>query len=159
GLDFSPQACEFARRRTDVPVVQGSILALPFPDRAFNAVVSLDVVGQVEDPATAFREFARVVRPGGVVLVNVAAFRWLWSYHDDHCETKHRFTRRELAALARSAAFDVVFSTYANMTVLPLIAARRKLFPPRADTSDVAVQPAAIDATLGAIAGLEHAWT
>lgn len=158
GLDFMPLACELARERTSVEIVQGSITQLPFPDGGFDAVVSADVVCQVADGAQALREFARVVRPGGVVLVNVPAFMWLWSYHDDTCETQHRYTRPELAGLFRDAGIRVDFATYTNLLPLPLIAARRKLFPPANPTSDVQLYPAPIEATFAAMARLEFAW-
>jgi SAM-dependent methyltransferase len=159
GLDFMPLACELARERTGAEIVQGSITSLPFGDDAFDGVVSADVVCQVEDGARALREFARVVRPGGAVLVNVPAYRWLWSYHDDTCQTKHRYTRRELTGLFRAAGLTVSFASYANLFPLPLIAARRKLFPPTQPTSDVQVYPAPIEAAFASMAALEHAWT
>jgi SAM-dependent methyltransferase len=158
GLDFMPLACELARERTGTEIVQGSVTELPFADGSFDAVVSADVVCQVEDGARALREFARVVRPGGAVLVNVPAFRWLWSYHDDTCETKHRYTRSELAGLFRSAGLTVEFASYANMLPLPLIAARRKLFRPANPTSDVQLYPAPVEAGFAGLAALEFAW-
>ncbi len=159
GLDFMPLACELARERTGAEIVQGSITSLPFGDAAFDAVVSADVVCQVEDHAQALREFARVVRPGGAVLVNVPAYRWLWSYHDDTCQTKHRYTRSELVALFRAAGLAVRFASYANLLPLPLIAARRKLFPPVQPTSDVQLYPASVEAAFAGMAAVEHGWT
>jgi SAM-dependent methyltransferase len=159
GLDFSPVACALARERTSAEIVEGSITELPFPDRSFDAVVSADVVCQVADPARALSEFARVVRPGGAVLVNAPAFRWLWSYHDDTCETKHRFTRPELVRLFDTAGIDVAFSSYANMLPLPLIYARRKIFRPSNPTSDVQLYPAPIEAVFSSMASVEYAWT
>lgn len=158
GLDFSERACALARARTDAEIVQGSITALPFGDGAFDAVVSADVVCQVEDGGAALREFARCVRPGGAVVVNVPAFRWLWSYHDDTCETRHRYTRPELARLFAAAGIRVEFATYANMLSLPLVAARRKLFRPARPTSDVRLYPAPVEALFAGLAAAEYAW-
>lgn len=159
GLDFMPQACEMARQRTGKEVAQGSITALPFADGVFDAVVSADVVCQVEDGALALREFARCVRPGGVVLVNVPAFMWLWSYHDDTCETKHRYARPELVDLFRAAGLAVEFASYANLLPLPLIVARRKLFRPAKPTSDVQLYPAPIEILFSTLAWFEFQWT
>ena len=158
GLDFMPLACALARERTGAGIVQGSITELPFADGSFDAVVSADVVCQVEDGARALREFARVVRPGGIVLVNVPAYAWLWSYHDDTCETKHRYTRPELAGHFRAAGLTVEFASYANLLPLPLIAARRKLFRPARPTSDVQLYPALIEAGFAGLAAAEFAW-
>lgn len=158
GLDFSPLACALARERTGVEIVEGSITELPFPDGGFDAVVSADVVCQVEDGARALREFARVVRPGGVVLVNVPAYQWLWSYHDDRCQTRHRYTRAELAGFVQAAGLEVLRVGYANLPALPLIAARRKLFPPSEPTSDVRLYAPPIEWMFAGLAALEFAW-
>ena len=158
GLDFMPLACELARQRTGVEIVQGSVLDLPFGDAVFDAVVSADVICQVEDGIRAVRELARVTRPGGVVLVNVPAYRWLWSYHDDQCQTKKRYTRRELVEVFGWAGLQVEQASYANLPVLPLIAARRKLWPVPSGGSDVRLYPAAIERTFAALAALEFAW-
>jgi len=158
GIDFMPQACALARSRTAMEVVEGSITALPFGDGVFDAVVSADVVCQVSEPGKALREFARCVRPGGVVLVNVPAYMWLWSYHDDTCETQHRYTRPELVGLFRLAGLEVEFASYANFSVLPLIAMRRKMFPPGNPTSDVKLYPAWIEGVFRFLAWLEFSW-
>ncbi len=158
GLDFMPLACALARERTGGEIVQGSITALPFGDAAFDAIVSADVVCQVVDGALALREFARCVRPGGAVLVNVPAYRWLWSYHDDTCETRHRYTRPELAGLFRAAGLEVAFASYANCLPLPLIWMRRKLLRPATPTSDVRLYPAPVETVFAALARVEFAW-
>ncbi|HLP01785.1 MAG TPA: class I SAM-dependent methyltransferase [Opitutaceae bacterium] len=158
GLDFMPLACTLAQERTGGTIVQGSITALPFGDATFDAVVSADVLCQVEDRALALREFARCVRPGGAVLVNVPAYRWLWSYHDTTCETKHRFTRPELVRLFRAAGLRPTYATYANCLPLPLFWARRKLFRPAHPTSDVQLYPAPIEVGFAALARAEFAW-
>lgn len=158
GVEVSPLACALARERTAAEIVEGSITALPFADGSFDAVTTGDVLYHLEDPAAALREFARVLRPGGVVVVNEPAYRWLWSYHDEAVSSKHRFTRPELAAALRHARFAVRFASYANMTILPLVIARRKLFPPAAPTSDVEMPPAPVEKLLGGIAALEQAW-
>ena len=159
GVDLSPVACGLARERTGVEIIEGSITALPFGDGAFDAIATGDVLYHVEDPAAALREYSRCVKPGGVVLVNEPAYKWLWSYHDDAVESKHRFTRPELVALFRQAGLEVVFASYANMLALPLVVVRRKVFPPARPTSDVQLYPAPIEAVFSAMAWLEHAWT
>ncbi|HEY8993772.1 MAG TPA: class I SAM-dependent methyltransferase [Lacunisphaera sp.] len=159
GADISPLASALARERTGAEIVDGSITTLPFAEGSFDAVTTGDVLYHIEDTTAALRELARCLKPGGVVVVNEPAYRWLWSYHDDAVESKHRFTRGELIAQFRAAGLDVKFSSYANMLLLPLVVARRKLFPPAQPTSDVHLYPAPIEAGFSAMAAVEHAWT
>jgi ubiquinone/menaquinone biosynthesis C-methylase UbiE len=158
GLDFSPVACSLARERTEAEIVQGSITQLPFADQSFDIVTNADVISQVEDPSLALSEFARVLRPGGVLVINVAAYRWMWSYHDDTCETRHRFRRSELMRMVNASGLRPHQASYANMFVFPFIIARRKLFPPSNPTSDVKLYSPAVENVFGIMASLEHLW-
>lgn len=159
GLDYSPLACQLARERTGAAIVEGSITALPFPDASFDAILSVDVVCQVDDPARAIREFARCIRSGGVVLINVPAYPWLWSHHDIAVQSVRRFTRPDLVAHARAAGLETVYSSYANSFLLPAAIFRRKLFPPRVATSDVSLLPWPLEAMFSALAWGEFQWT
>jgi ubiquinone/menaquinone biosynthesis C-methylase UbiE len=159
GIDFSGLACEFATKRCpDAEIREASITGLPFADASFDAVVSLDVVCQVEDREKAFAEFFRCTRPGGAVVINLPAYRWMWSYHDDTCQTKHRYGRRELADLLTAAGFTAVRVTHWNMLPFPLLVLKRKVFRTASATSDVRLFPAPIEACFNAAMALEHAW-
>lgn len=159
GVDLSPLACGLARERTGAEIVEGSITALPFGDGTFDAVTTGDVLYHVADTAAALAEIVRCVKPGGAVVVNEPAYPWLWSYHDEAVASKHRFTRPGLVAHMQAAGLRVQFASYANMLALPLVVARRKLFPPAQPTSDVQLYPAPVEAGFSAMAWAEHAWT
>jgi len=68
GCDFSLQMLRAGRSRP-VPLVAGDALALPFAGDAFDAVAISFGLRNVADPAAALREFARVTRPGGRLVV------------------------------------------------------------------------------------------
>jgi ubiquinone/menaquinone biosynthesis C-methylase UbiE len=96
GLDISPTACELARQRTQVKIREGSLTTMPFGDHPYDAIVTGDVLYHVDDVPQVLGEIARCLKPGGIVVMNEPAYRWLWSYHDTAVESKHRFTRAEL---------------------------------------------------------------
>lgn len=159
GLDVAPLAVQLARERTACPIAEGSVTALPYADASFDAITSIDVLYHLEKPAEALREFARCVRPGGLVIINVPAYRWLWSYHDTAVNSHHRFTRSEIKTLLRDVGLQPVYATYWNTLLFPAIVLRRKLLPaPRDGSSDVREYSAPISALLRALLGIERLW-
>ena len=156
GLDISPLACTYARQRSSASIVEGSVEALPFSTNQFDAVVSADVLYHINDTSKALQEFGRVLKPAGILVVNVPAYNWMWSYHDDLVDTKHRFRRSELASLLQQAGFEITISSYANLLIFPLIIARRKIFVPANPSSDVKPYPPLIEALCGSMAALEY---
>jgi SAM-dependent methyltransferase len=128
GIDLAPEAIAFCRER-GVRVLRASLLALPFEDASFGAVTSFDVLyhAWVTDDRAAVAEMARVVRPGGVLLVRVPALRALWGAHDVEVQSRHRYTRRELETLLEGSGLRVERATYCNALLLPLLFARRTL--------------------------------
>jgi len=158
GVDFSPLACALARQRCPAEISEGSITALPYRDNQFDAIVSIDVLSHIEKPRDGLSEFYRCLRPGGIVVINVPAYRWLWSYHDVAVQGEWRFNRREMTVLTQRAGFTILQSTYRNMLPFPLVVLRRKLFPPSDPTSDVRLYPGPIEAGFNALMAIEHAW-
>jgi len=175
GVDLSPVACALARARWSAPtprslgeggpagrpaplVVEASLTALPFPDDAFDAVVSADVLYHVADDSAALRELRRVLRPGGVLILNLPAHPWLWSYHDEAVGGLRRYRAGELSRQLQAAAFTPVLLTHWNTLLLPLIAARRKLLPAPAGGSDVQEFSPPLEWLGRAATALERAW-
>ena len=74
---------------------------------------------------TALAEAARVLRPGGRLLLAVPAYAWAWSSHDVHNDHHRRYTRPRLVRALTEAGLDVVRSSYAFASVFPLFAAHR----------------------------------
>ncbi len=159
GVDVEPLACARARERaTGAEIREGSVTALPWADGFFDAVVSADVIYHVEDDAAALREFFRVLRPGGIVVINVPAYRWLWSYHDEATHAKRRYGRGELIVKLQAAGFAAVRATHWNALPLPLVVARRKLLPAPVGGSDVQLYPAPVEAAFNGAMTLERGW-
>ncbi len=105
--------------------VCGSAEALPFADGAFDVAAAFDVVEHCEDDALAVSELARVLAPGGRMLLSVPAYQWAWSDHDVRAGHHRRYTRPRLERLVEGAGLTVARSTYAFGAVFPLFVAER----------------------------------
>jgi ubiquinone/menaquinone biosynthesis C-methylase UbiE len=84
GLDIDRAALRVAATRGNAPgdaarYVEGRIEQLPFRDATFDVVVAVTVLCLVPDRPTVVREAARVLRPGGRLIVGDLG-RWnLWA--------------------------------------------------------------------------------
>jgi SAM-dependent methyltransferase len=149
GIELSPTSVRLARARNCGEVLEGSVLDLPFPEGAFDLVVSLDVIEHLQDDAGALRELRRVTRPGGALLVTVPAYQWLWSGHDEVNHHHRRYNRRTLLAAAVSAGWRAERSTHFNSLLLPIAILLRALerFKPSTTKSslDLWVPPAPLN--------------
>ena len=125
-VDLSTEATIVARRRgLDVARMDAGNLA--FPDASFDVVVVLDVIEHLEDDAAAVRELRRVLKPGGVLLATVPAYKWLWSSHDVANHHFRRYRQSELRRLLRGGDFHVEVCSYVMMSMLIPAAAYRLL--------------------------------
>jgi ubiquinone/menaquinone biosynthesis C-methylase UbiE len=73
GVDLTPAMLRRARRRArqrgDVVLHLGNVMALPYPDHSFDAVVMHLILAVVPHPQRALQEARRVLKPGGEVLI------------------------------------------------------------------------------------------
>ena len=79
GVDINPRNVALVQERLpDHRVVLGDVEALPFADGSFGTVLCTEVIEHIPDPSAALREFARVLRPGGVLVGSVPARSLIW---------------------------------------------------------------------------------
>lgn len=158
GVDLAPEALSLARRRGLSRLARASVEALPFAEASFDVVTSFDVLYhlRVEDDLVALGELRRVLRPGGLALVRVAAHNWLRGAHDEAVHTRHRYHRRELVDKLRAAGLVVERASYANCLLFPIAPAKRLLERrDPAGTTDLWQPPAPLNALLGRLLGGE----
>ncbi len=122
GIDLSPLAIAFCRDRGLDNVLEGDMCAMPFANESFDAAICSSVLYHqwVTDVGRALREIHRVLRPNGVLLINVPAFRFLHSAHDDAVMTARRFRKPELYHLLLENGFTIRRLTYWTTLLFPL---------------------------------------
>lgn len=128
GIDLSPAMVKRAQEKlgSNAKIVQGDAEALPYADGSFDRVLASSLLSHVKNPEKVVQELARVVKPGGRVVISVCHedqiekyLRWAHSipgaeglfglknanveprvYHTDY--HLHRFSARRLRELADS---------------------------------------------------------
>jgi SAM-dependent methyltransferase len=163
GFDLSWRGLEFAQQYGRRSVAQASMTGIPFADATFDLVTAFDVLYSLTetDEAAAVREMFRVLKPGGTIIVNVAALQILRGNHSVFGDERRRSTRRRLRGLLSNAGFEITRLTYSNASLFPLILAIRTgqrvmgLATPEEAGTDVVVPIAPVNALLSMLLRLE----
>lgn len=131
GLDRSLAALSIAvSRGLAAGCVDGH--SLPLADESVDLLTAFDVLEHMDDDVRALEEFNRVLRPGGLLMVTVPAYRFLWSEHDEALMHRRRYVASELHVKLNRTGYEVIFRSYAVFFVFfPILFYRlfRGLFP------------------------------
>lgn len=145
GIDLSPEAIALCRQRNLGQVLVMDAQQPDFPPASFEVITASDVLEHLADAPRAVAAWFRLLRPGGTLMIFVPAFKCLWSGHDDVNHHFHRYRAGELAALLRTAGFEIQRQGYWNFFLfLPVALLRlaRRLVPASAKTPPVGdIQP------------------
>lgn len=163
GFDLNRLGTEFAKSHGH-RVARASIGEMPFGSGVFDLVTSFDVFQVLPDEVeqSAIREMARVLKPGGWVLLHVAALQMLHGKHSVLSEEKRRYTAARLRALVDSAGFQIDRLTFDHFSLLPLmlpVRAWHRLMAKdgvvAAGEGEITVPMAPVNAALTALVSLE----
>ena len=129
GIDLAWEALLPAPERGLGRLARAGVEQLPFRSGSFDVVTSFEVIYHlgVEDDLDAIREFRRVLKPGGLLLLRVPAHDWLRGEHDRLVHTRHRYTPDEVTEKLRAAGFQVEQVSWANSLLFVPAAAKRLL--------------------------------
>jgi SAM-dependent methyltransferase len=160
GIDLTWAGLAFAQQRGERQIACASAAQLPFPNASFDVVTSFDVLYALPDEVErgAIAEMHRVLKPGGHLIVNVAALEALRGNHSILSGEVRRYTRPDLRRRLERAGFEVRRMTYTNLTILPLVAAvrlKQRLSGHIESQEEIAVPSAPVNAVLSGLLVIE----
>jgi SAM-dependent methyltransferase len=131
-LDLGWEGLQYAREMGLGRLVQADLRALPYRAGAFDIVMSFEAIVHLQkgEEYGALREMARVLAPGGLLVLRTSAMDILRSRHSEFACESQRFTRERLVAAAERHGVKVRRCTYANSLLLPVAFAKFRLWEP-----------------------------
>ena len=131
-LDLGMDGLRYGKRLGLSELIQGDVAALPFRSESFQAVVSLDVIVHFPrgEENRALAEFARVLAPGGLLVLRVSALDVLRSRHSQFAHERQRFTSKRLIRAVTAQGIRVLRCTYANSVLFPVALAKFRVWEP-----------------------------
>jgi SAM-dependent methyltransferase len=125
--DLSVDALRYAAARSRVALARVDATRLPFASGTMDLVLAADVIEHLDDDAAALREFVRVLKPGGHLVLTVPAFPSLWGPQDIVAHHRRRYQRAPLLSLVREAGVQVRTCFHFNYVLFAPILLTRQL--------------------------------
>jgi len=104
----------------NLPMMQFDLVKCPLPSNSVDAIVLLNVLEHIEDDNGALAQVARVLKPGGVAILEVPGGSHLYDVYD---KVLMHFRRYELGAFRRqikNAGLDIAWSSCLGTLIYPL---------------------------------------
>jgi SAM-dependent methyltransferase len=166
GFDLTASGLAYGKQSGRARLARASLAAVPFSDATFDIVTSFDVLYSLPDAVeqAAIRELHRVTRPGGWLVINVAAMEMLRGDHSVLSHEVRRYSRESLSRLVTGAGFSVERITYTNAILFPPMALaraiqrRRGLSAEQDSDQEIRVPALPINLALTAALKLESWW-
>jgi 2-polyprenyl-3-methyl-5-hydroxy-6-metoxy-1,4-benzoquinol methylase len=124
GMDISPQALDYCRQRELhnlklIDLSQNIDSDNPFSD-PYDIILMLDVLEHIEDQKALLQNIKQWLKPGGVMLLTVPAYNFLWSGEDYVSNHLRRYTKSTLANVMQESGLHIERISYFNCFLLPL---------------------------------------
>jgi len=123
GVEPEEWTCELARNKYKLDVINSTFQEADLEKASFDVVLLLHVIEHLPDPSKGLSQIARLIRPGGFLVLETPRFDTLWfkllkgrerSVIDGHY---YYFTRETIRALAHKSGLEVVQLDLVGRTV------------------------------------------
>jgi SAM-dependent methyltransferase len=115
-----------AARMPDLPLLQFDLVQCPLPSNSLDAVVLLNVLEHIEEHERALRQIYRILRPGGVAIIEVPAGPHLYDAYDSVLTHCRRYTLGELRQLSERAGFRALKASHLGFFLYPAFSGTKK---------------------------------
>ena len=126
GMDLFAEGLQYARGRTDCPLVQGNIQKPPF-GASFDLIGIFDVMEHLPDDEQLLSDLYKILTPGGTLLLTVPAHPSLWSYFDEAARHCRRYEPGELKRKLIRTGYRIDYITQYMSIIFPVVWLRRRL--------------------------------
>jgi SAM-dependent methyltransferase len=160
-LDASADAAAITEAQTGVPVILAPLqeVSLHFPAAAFDVVCCMDVMTYLQDAeiVEVLEQFAKLLKPGGIIVLNNNAFRAFRGTHDIQLGIGKRFVKKDFVKYAAMASVCILENNYWNFILSPMVWLIRKcklmlvyfsLVAPEKVASDLSLPPSWVNGAL-----------
>lgn len=127
GVDIDTYGLMYALKQGK-PLINCNAQALPVKSGSIDCIISMDLLGSMGLKAEkVFDEYFRVLKAGGIVIMNLPALQFMYSGHDIAVGNARRFNRPMVKRMTGTGRFKLEEIFYWNSLLLPLVMGKRFL--------------------------------
>ncbi len=106
-------------KRLTIPLLRFDILQCPLPDNCIDAIILLNVLEHIEDDIATLKQIYRILKPNGVLILEVPAGPHLYDAHDRICMHFRRYKLSALCELITQHGFTVANRSHLGTFIYP----------------------------------------
>ena len=126
-------------------------------DQEYDLIIAIDVIEHIQNDCAALQLLRERVRPGGVLVVCVPAYDFLWSDHDRYLEHCRRYHPSRLIEVLNASGWDVEYKHSFLTLLFPIVLIQRLLTKPAKEpVSSLTIPKPWLNITLSIILELER---
>jgi len=108
-----------ARRFPIIPLLHFDLVKCPLPDECLDGVSLINVLEHIENDQTALNQIYRILKPGGIAVIEVPSDPGLFDSYDRSLMHYRRYQINSLVDMARKSGFDVITKTHLAFSIFP----------------------------------------
>ncbi len=114
GIDISEEAIVASKSRGINNVIVSPGETTVFNENKFDVIIASDILEHIKDDNMALKEWYRILKLGGILIIFVPAFNFLWSQHDEVNLHYRRYTKKSLLKKINKLNVSILKSSYSN---------------------------------------------
>lgn len=118
---------KLGEKMPDIPLVRFNLADSPLPSNTYDAMVLLNVLEHIEDDTAATRHIARMLKPGGVAIIEVPAGPELFDDYDRQLQHFRRYTLQGICGVVAQAGLVIERRNYLGALIYPAFYLAKKL--------------------------------
>jgi SAM-dependent methyltransferase len=110
-----------------IPLIRFNLAKSPLPSETYHAMVLLNVLEHIENDKAATKHIARMLKPGGIAVIEVPAGPELFDDYDRQLQHFRRYTLQSICGIVEQAGLLIDRRNYLGALIYPAFYAAKKL--------------------------------
>lgn len=128
GIEPDKDALKLSKEKIKLEIKSGGLPDdLPYKNQKFDIIFLFDVLEHINKDFKSLAKIKNRLKKGGLLFITIPAFKFLWSQHDTDHQHYRRYTKKDIKTILKKNNYKVLYSSYYNFLLSPLIIGTRFL--------------------------------